>query len=315
MTGEQANGGMVWAYLVHLGTNMWCDRDAPELVDRPYLCAKPHMRCERTVWDDLIKAWNGAGINMAVIDLGEGVEYQSHPELAVRGSWKREWLQEELVKLRDLGIEPIPKLNFSTAHDAWLGKYGRCVSSEAYYRVCCELIAEVFTLFDNPRFFHLGMDEETAEHQRYYSYVAIRQYDLWWHDLHFLLEQVKRRGAQSWIWSDYFWRHPEAFIEKMPKTVLQSNWYYGEAFEDTVDAVKAYVELDKNGFDQIPAGSNWTTPDNFANTVKFCKDHIDPERLKGFLQTVWKPSIESLRADHMAAVDQVAKARAAFESQ
>ena len=66
--------------------------------------------------------------------------------------------------LRALGIEPLPKLNFSTCHDAWLGPYSRMVSTPAYYDVCRDLIDEVAELFGGPRFFHLGMDEETAQH-------------------------------------------------------------------------------------------------------------------------------------------------------
>ena len=38
-----------------------------------------------------------------------------------------------------------------------------------------DLIAEVSELFDGPRFFHIGMDEETFQHQRMYHYVVVRQ--------------------------------------------------------------------------------------------------------------------------------------------
>ena len=68
----------------------------------------------------------------------------------------RNLLKEELKKLRDAGLEPIPKLNFSTAHDTWLGPYSRCVSTPTYYKACEDLIEEVVELFDKPRFFHLG---------------------------------------------------------------------------------------------------------------------------------------------------------------
>ena len=80
------------------------------------------------------------------------------------------------------------------------------------------------------RFFHLGMDEETAGHQKHLNYVMVRQHDLWWHDLLFLAEQAEKSGARPWIWSDYVWHHPDQFYEKMPKSVLQSNWYYDSAF-------------------------------------------------------------------------------------
>jgi hypothetical protein len=61
-----------------------------------------------------IKQAAAAGINMVVIDLGDGVEYESHPEIAVKNAWKPEKLRNELVRMRKLGIEPIPKLNFAT---------------------------------------------------------------------------------------------------------------------------------------------------------------------------------------------------------
>ena len=76
-----------------------------------------------------------AGLNMIVIDLGDGVRYQSHPEIAVKKAWSPARLRRELKKLRDAGLEPIPKLNFSTAHDAWLGPYAGIVSSKTYYQV------------------------------------------------------------------------------------------------------------------------------------------------------------------------------------
>jgi hypothetical protein len=58
-------------------------------------------------------------------------------------------------------------------HDAWLGSYARYVSTEPYYQVCADLIAEVMQLFDSPRLFHLGMDEEAFDSQRSHDYVTI----------------------------------------------------------------------------------------------------------------------------------------------
>jgi hypothetical protein len=236
------------------------------------------------------------------------VRYDSHPEIAVQGAWPVSRLREELAKVRGMGLEPIPKLNFSTCHDAWLGPYARCVSTDTYYQVCRDLIAEVIDLFDRPRFFHLGMDEETAHHQRQHEYVLIRQYDLWWHDLGFLVEQVEKRSVRPWVWSDYVWDHPDVFYERMPKSVLQSNWYYGAEFSQEVGYVKAYLDLDMHGYDQVPTGSNWSTPVNLAGTVAYCRNHIAPERLLGFLQTVWRPTLEECRERHMEAIELVGQA-------
>ena len=308
---------MIWAYLIHLGYNMWSDRDTPEWTQwsrLPYFAARPFLRCHTPLWRDLLKRMAGAGVNMVVIDLGEGVEYDSHPEIAVRRAWQPERLRRELARIRDLGLEPIPKFNFSTAHDQWLGPYARCVSTDAYYAVCRDLIAEAAQLFDHPRLFHLGMDEETAGHQRFYQYAVMRQHDLWWHDLYFLIEQVEKAGARPWIWSDYIWRHPDDFRRKMPRSVLQSNWYYGKSFSLKRRYVQAYLDLEKHRYDQVPAGSNYSVPVNLHRTAQFCRKRLAPRRLRGFLQTVWRPTLEPYRHYHESAIDLVADAKTRWDA-
>ena len=245
-----------------------------------------------------------AKMNMVVIDMGDGVRYESRPEIAVENAWFVTRLREELKKLRDMGLEPVPKLNFASSHDAWLGEYSHCLSTEKHYRVCADLIAEVSDIFGKPRFFHLGMDEETAGHQKYYQYVVVRQFDLWWRDFLFLQNEVKKAGSRPWIWSDYLWRHPADFFEKMPKDVLQSNWYYGVEFGND-KMVKAYDRLEEHGYDQIPTASNHSHKDNFRLTVNYCTNHISSKHLLGFLQTPWRPTIEEFREHHLEAIAQV----------
>lgn len=292
----------IWAYLIHLGYNMWADRDATEW-GLAYVSAKAHLRCETEIWDQVVNGVAATGANLLLIDLGEGVQYQSHPELAVKGSWTVARLRKELQRIRDLGLEPIPKLNFSACHDAWLGPYSRCLSTELYYRVCGDLIEEVIDLFEGPRFFHLGMDEETAQHQRYYDYVVIRQHDLWWKDFLLLVEKVEKQGVRPWIWSDYVWNHPEPFFSRMPKSILQSNWYYGSTFQRTQTYVKAYLDLEEHGFDQVPTGSNWSCPENFPRTVRYSRRNISPKRLKGFLMSVWRPCMPDTFGRHLQAIE------------
>lgn len=307
----ETNDKMIWGYLIHLGYNMWGDWDNPKIKLENWP-ARPYLRCDEKLWDDLMPVMQEAGINLAVIDLGEGVQYQTHPELAVKGSWSREHLKEKLGQMRKLGIEPIPKLNFSTGHDIWLGDYSRRVSTEPYYKVCADLIGEACDLFDHPRFFHIGMDEETQEHQESYEYCVIRQHGLWWKDLLFFVGEVEKNKSRAWMWSDHVWRHHDEFFEKMPHSVLQANWYYGEPFNEDINYVKAYLDLEEKGYDQIPAGSNWSSPKNFKNMVEYLAKKIDPKHLKGFLQTVWHPTLEGFRDKHLAAISQVGEARKEF---
>jgi hypothetical protein len=154
------------------------------------------------------------------------------------------------------------------------------------------------------------------DNQKEYEYAVIRQYDLWWHDLLFYVKEVETGGARPWIWSDCYWYKTNEFAANMPKSVLQSPWYYGEKLnEDSkAGAVKAYMELDKLGYDQVPTGSNWSSPKNFENTVAFCAKRIAPERLNGFLQTVWHATLEQFRKQHFEALEQLGRARKTVES-
>ena len=300
---------MIWANLIHLSTNMWSDVEAPEWPARNDCVGRsPTLRFDTKLWNTLLRRMAEAGMNMVVLDLGDGVRYESRPEIAVRRAWTPERLRRELAKMRKLGLEPIPKLNFSTAHDTWLGPYARQVSSDAYYAVCRDLIAEVIDLFDKPRLFHLGMDEETAAHQRHYEHVALRQGDLWWRDLYFLIDRVESGGSRAWVWSDLLWRRPEEFLEKMPRSVLQSSGYYGPSFVlrgPRATYLRAYLQLDEHGYDQVLTGSTCSNDVNFAGTVAFARKRIAPERLKGFLQTTWVSTRERNRKYHEEAVDQV----------
>jgi hypothetical protein len=311
--------GMIWGNLLHLSHNMWEDREDPQVEHRS---VRDHLLFDKSLWDDLLHRMAAAGMNLLLIDLGDGVRWESHPEIAVRDAWSRDDLKRELAKVRRMGIEPIPKLNFSAAHDTWLKEYSRMVSTRKYYEVCARLIEEAIDLFETPRFFHLGMDEETANHQRRYAYCVVRQHELYWHDFHFLVDQVEKRDVRAWIWSDHVWHHPEAFFQNVPRSVLQSNWYYGESFDvsgadpddpyrDT-EGPRAYLDLEAHGYDQIPTGSNHSNNVNFEKTVTFCRERIAPERLQGFLMAPWRSTLEAHRHHHEAAIEQVAHSKEAF---
>ena len=304
----------IWAYLLHLGCNLWCDWDYAWPTGLEYANMTPNLRFDEKLWNEMLERMVDAGLNMVVIDLADGVRYESHPEIAVKNAWSVQRLREELARLRGMGLEPIPKLNFSATHDVWLKDYARQVSTKTYYAVCRDLIAEVAALFEKPRFFHLGMDEETAAHQASYQYAVVRQHDLWWHDFLFYVELVEKSGSRPWIWSDYVWNHPREFLERMPRRVLQSNWYYGTKFDRTVTAVDAYHQLEKHNYEQVPTASNHDSPDSLALTVEYCSRHIPRQRLLGFMQTPWRPTTEQYRKRHLDAIEQVKRAVRAWES-
>lgn len=303
----------IWACLLHLSFNFAAGIKA-------FGGIRTELELSEVLLNDVLKKMAGSGMNMILINVEDSLKWDSHPEIAVKNAWSVNKLRDQLDKMRKMGIEPIPMLNFSTTHDAWLGKYSKMVSTEKYYNVCRDLIAESIDIFDKPRFFHVGMDEETAANQRRADFVVVRQNDLWWADFYYMISEVEKGGARPWTWSDYVWHHPHEYYKKMPKSVIQSNWYYGQDFssdrmsEGARTAVKAYVELNQHGYDQIPTGSNhFHNPKSIGNTVTYCKEHIDASKLLGFLQTFWKPTIETYRTLILEGIELTGEAKKWFE--
>ena len=187
------------------------------------------------------------------------------------------------------------------------------VSTKKYYQVCEDLIKDVAEIFDRPRFFHLGYDEETASHQAKHLFAVCRQGELWWHDFLWFVDVTEKAGCRPWIWSDYVWKHKDEFLKRMPRSVLQSNWYYGKSFDAAELGtrsmyVEAYEWLDKAGFEQVPTGSNFSCDENFAGTVEFCDAKCDKRLIKGYMMAPWTRTFAIHEEKSMQAVAQMAAA-------
>ena len=295
------------AVLLHMGMNMWGEWRAP---GEPKVEGKRYTRDEihfsEDIWNRTVDHAKKRSFNMVVMDLGEFLVYPSHPELAVKGSWSPGRMRAEVERLKAMGLEPIPKMNFSATHHQWLKEYSRMLSTQTYYSVCADIIRDVAEIFGYPRFMHLGFDEETPNNQKGRLVVCARQNEMWWHDLIWFVKEVEKRGARAWIFSDYGWHH-EGFVDKCPKSVLQSNWYYNEDAQGYdiskmkdwfKPKLRLFADLDKAGFDQVPCPSNWLSPklkesgrkensDCADEVVKYCRANIAPERLKGFMMASW----------------------------
>lgn len=233
-----------------LGTNMWYHENDRVLFDDE-------------AWDKIVAAAAENGINQIVLDLGEGVRYASHPELARPGAWTRQRVHREVKRLRALGIELIPKMNFSAGHHLWLGEYRWMMSTKKYYEVCRDLITEVYSLFESPRYIHLGMDEEgDAQFFKLMELVAYRQGELYWHDLQFLLDCVRDVGATPWIWADSCMYNPEEFRAHIStKDIVLQPWIYysvkKEHYTPTKDKER-YIKIGKEyGVDFVEEAPIW----------------------------------------------------------
>ena len=281
----------MWAYLLHLGDNMWGD----PAIDVENTKNFPELLTDDVVWRQVVDFLPAQGFNTVLVDVGDGMQYESHPEISVKGAWSKDKLRKELDYMRSIGLTPIPKLNFSAAHDSWLGEYSRMLSTSIYYKVVRDVIMEVAEVFDYPKFFHLGMDEEEAKIQSGLTYITVRQRELLWHDFKFMFDVCEEVGARPWIWADLCWdeKYRDDFMKRMPKSVLMSNWSYGPVKKNADGSYRsvgyeAYRMLEAAGFEQMPCCSTIEGWDKSPyETMQLGKEEIAPERLVGYLTAPW----------------------------
>ncbi len=277
---------MMWGYFIQLSTNMWGEPGA-NMPNGPW---QDHLTTDEETWKKVIDYLPDCGFNTVLIDIGDAIQYESHPEIAIPGAWSKDKLKKELDRMRALGLTPLPALNFSAAHDAWLKEYSRMVSTTIYYNVTRDLIREVAELFDYPALFHLQMDEEWDQGNE--NMKIVRPSRIWWHDVNYFFGVCDEVGARPWVWADNCYKDPEEYCQKMSKDMLQSNWYYGTLRKNPDGSyqkieVETYRILEKAGFDQVPTSCCQSRSYNSLQTMEMGKEVIAPERLKGFLTCPW----------------------------
>lgn len=310
----------MWGLLVHLSKNMWYPIKT-EL--------KEHF--DDDFWNWILEESVKAGINTIILDVGDGIEYATHPEISIKGAWSRNRVRQELKKCREMGLTLIPKLNFATPHDMWLGEYARMISTNTYYRVANDLIKEVYEVFGHPQYIHLGFDEEDARHVRNNELAIYRQGELFWHDLRFLMDCVTDTGAKPFIWGCPLYRHFEEYqahigvddcilspwaynaIKKEHWTPVESRAEY-VAYYNEGDYAKLgikYVEEDPylvmfrevspkvvaGGYKIVPCASVYNRCDyNHMDMIEYFKEMTPDDQFVGFMSAPWCSTVPTERS-------------------
>ena len=268
-------GEKIRSALLHLGMNMWGGYRAPgEAVDKNLKYGKEKCTTDRELWRKLTAHMQKRHFNHAVIDLGGGVEFQSHPEITLPGSFTPQEMRDEVKRLASMGIEAIPKINFSACHDAWLGIYGRMLSTPKYYEVVRDVIADACEMFGGPRYVHIGLDEENLVHSEKNPMTIIRRGELWWHDFDFYVKTLEKHGAQPMFFPTSSWgKDQEIFYRRVPKTAIMNVGFYG-SFKSREEFMEKYAkrtgptkykrrvpymfrELSERGYGIVTCVSNW----------------------------------------------------------
>lgn len=291
------NSKKMWGYMLHMTSNNWSERpytDYPIDYHRDQsLRLKLHFD-ERT-WNRIVDELVGIGANTLLVDVEDGMRYDSHPEIAVEGCWPKEKMRAEVRRLKDLGFTLIPKLNFSATHDTWLKDWQEKIGTPEYRKMCGELIDEVCDVFDHPKFFHIGTDEETAELKEQWGLKHCRSAEVWWTDVLAMIAAVERNGARVCMWESTAMSRTEEFFRRCPRSVVITPTYYNyERIADinsTHPTLLFIKRLAENGFDVLPGGSNWNCEENFRETVAWCERNVDRSHILGYLMLPWQVTV------------------------
>ena len=320
--------------LVHLSCNTGAENSS---VDK--------LTFDEDLWNDIVEETVKNGQNAMFISLGDGVIFNSHPEIAIPGAWTRQRLRKEIQRLKDKGITLMPKMNFSAMHDNWLGIYSRMLGTPTWYHVCRDLILEVCSIFRDAPYFHVGWDEEQPKSiHTFEKYGVVRQNELFWHDLNFVLECVREGGLTPVMWGGTARRIYDDFkknispdelvifqthyhsIKKEHWTRIDSEEKY-RVFYSTREPYKymnlTYVEEDpyyadfrENAFKILEDGYNclfgvscyYENPYNTEEVVELFSKEAPKEQIKGFFTLPWLRTLPEYRAPWLKSIKDLSEA-------
>lgn len=305
-----ATPDLMWTMFLHLGSNMWSKKGERERFAQDTLPYHDTMHCDKEVFHEITEYIAENGINTVVINIGEGLLLDSHPEIAVEGAWTKDELKVELDRLHKMGVKTFPKYNFSCAHNAWMQDHGFEVNTPQYHQFCRDIIKEVIEVFDKPEFFHLGLNDENGENQEYFPVAIVRGPKAFAEDAKVLFDACLENGVRPWIWCDVTVLESfggfDKFCENVPKSVLVSNLYMGNVSVNFPDAkpedqrkslvhmppstiyrnkekTLLYNRLEEAGYDQIPTGSACLIRSNVQQTMTYCNNTLkNKEKILGY---------------------------------
>ncbi len=261
--------------ILYLGSNFWQKKGGEFPVDPEEFIYREKMYFDKATWDKVVDSLPEYNIDTVVIALGEGVVYDSHPELAVEGSWSKETLKAELAKLKSMGIRAIPYENFAPNHNAWLKDYTYMVGTQKYMDICADIVKDVIDMFDTPDMFHLGFGTE-GYNVKYFNTFRMPPHPITIVCRPYILAQLantlfdicREKGVRPWMWADTrtveAFGGEESFCKFIPKDVLLSAQYYGNPISIVLKDGKPFIKstnaemehfkkLSDLGYTQIPA--------------------------------------------------------------
>ena len=259
---------------------------------------KTEVYFDKNTFEKLIVAAKDYGFDTVMLNLGEGIVYDSHPEIAIKGSMPKAEFKTYLNKIRELGMKVAPMLDFSALRNAWTGEYCTTAGSLWYKDFCCDILTEILELFENPEFCHLGFESEIMEKQENQAIMTRRNQEVLRRDMRALFDICDKFGTRPWIWID---EHSIEFIggraadkedifkSFIPKNTILSYLYFPPIYPHYVEQGRVKEEMkmcDKIcswGYDVYPMCSTWFRHESSRDMINYHVKCVGLKSVKGWV--------------------------------
>ncbi len=257
----------------------------------------------------LIRLAASVGYTHGVVEFWGMFPYECCPELAWDEAYSKEEIRALTKEMRELGIEPIPMLNHlghATACRLNGGKHVALDRSPKLYKyftpdgwswdisspLVRELLrkirAELYEIFGEGEYFHLGLDES------YMYAMSPKLRDSLPEYLSYITNEVVKEGRRPMIWMDMFLpaasgtphlcncgsnENMYKSLEALNKRTVLIDWEYNSDISPATTT--KYMADKKIGFDIMHAP--WTKKGNYTASVNTVKQL----GIFGFMMTTW----------------------------
>ena len=248
-----------------------------------------------------------------VLEFWGMLRYDCLKELAWENAWSKDFAKGIVREIEDMGMEAIPMMNHLGHAAGCRVSGGKHVVLDQNPRLAAlfspdgwswnvlnpqtrnllkDVRRELYEVFPNARYFHLGCDEVYSYEKGEEDQRRMRDF------LRSLIEEVQAEGVRPIIWGDMLLNaeacgveggqepyvcgcdtpeHGEALIAAIPKDTVIADWHY-----DILKApIQTSIYLKEKGFDVL--GAPWFEDAN-------CRAHVDTARehgLMGVMVTTW----------------------------
>ena len=128
-----------------------------------------------------------------------------------------------------------------------------------------------------------------------------------------IIEIVKKRAKNSSTITETSHLYEDLWISTsdFEEIAYEIQERFGESFsaEDFRNIrLRCFDNMDKAGFDQVPAGSTFSARENFEGLVRYSMEHISTEHTMGFMHTTWERVAEGWLHHHDTCAENIKEA-------